>query len=69
MNYWQTVASRVNVPGLLLLALGVVLSFGAPRLSRWLGKWGGDRAILPMKVAGLVLAVLGAIVALQILPI
>ena len=64
MTYWQGVLARVNIPGLALLALGAVLCFGAGRIAGWIGKQGGDRAVMPLKVAGLVLAVAGAIISL-----
>ena len=64
MTYWQGVLSRVNIPGLVLLALGAGMCFGAARIAGWLGKRGGDRAVMPLKVAGLVLAVVGAFICL-----
>jgi len=69
MTYWQGVLSRISVPGLILLALGVVLCLGAERIAGWIWKQGGDRATTPLKVAGLVLAAVGALVCLKFIPI
>ena len=64
MGYWDGVLSRVNLPGLILLALGAVATYFAPRLAPRLFPKGGDRAVMPLKVAGLALAVAGALMSL-----
>ncbi len=67
--YWQNVLSRLSIPGLCLMVLGAALGYGA----KWLGgkvfKRGGERAVVPLKVAGLVLALAGALILLDIIPI
>ena len=68
MTYWQGVASRLSIPGLVLLVLGAAAIFGAPKLCARLFRQGGERAIMPVKVAGLVLAVLGALILLDLIP-
>jgi hypothetical protein len=68
MTYWQGVLSRLSVPGLALLALGAALVVLAPKLVGWFGKRGGGRAVMPVKVAGLILAVLGALILLDVFP-
>lgn len=68
MTYWQGVASRLSIPGLVLLLLGAGVIGSAPKLCAWLFKQGGERAIMPVKVAGLVLAVLGALILLDLIP-
>lgn len=64
MSYWESVVSRVNVPGVLLLLVGALLTYGAPKLAPRIDPKGGDRAVVPLKVAGLVLAVAGTILSL-----
>jgi hypothetical protein len=69
MDYWQGVASRLSVPGITLMVMGALLSFEAPKLCTLVSKKEGERAIAPMKVAGLLLAVLGALILLDVIPI
>jgi len=68
MDYWQGVLSRLSVPGVILVVVGAVLCFAAPGLSARLWKRGGERAVTPMKVAGLAMAVLGALILLDVFP-
>ena len=68
MTYWDKVSSRLSVPGLLLLAVGALLCFLAPRICAWLWKKRGDRAVMPVKVVGLVLALAGALILLDFFP-
>ena len=68
MNYWDKVASRLSIPGLALVALGALLCYEAPKLCRLVFKERGDRAVTPMKVAGVVIALLGALVLLDFIP-
>ncbi len=68
MSYWHGVLSRLSIPGLALLLVGALLGYGAPALYRRFGKQGGGRAILPLKVAGLLLALLGAMILLDVFP-
>ena len=69
MTYWESVASRLSIPGIALLAIGALVCFDAPQLSALVFKEGGDRAALPMKVAGLLMAVLGTLILLDVIPI
>ncbi len=68
MTYWQGVLSRLSVPGIALLALGAALIGLAPKLAGLFSKRGGGRAVTPLKVAGLALAVLGALILLDVFP-
>ncbi len=67
--YWQNVLSRLSIPGLCLLALGAALGYGAKWVGGKLFKQGGERAVVPLKVAGLALALVGALILLDIIPI
>lgn len=68
MEYWQGVLSRLSIPGVALMAMGALLTLDAKRLSNLVWKQGGDRAVMPLKVAGLVMALLGALILLDIIP-
>jgi hypothetical protein len=68
MDYGQGVLSRLSVPGLILLVLGAVVCLWAPKLSALLFPKGGERATLPLKVAGLVVAILGGLILLDVFP-
>ena len=59
---WQRIVSKLSVPGLALLLAGVVLCLAAPK---WCKK---EKQVLPCKAAGLVLALLGAVILLDIIP-
>lgn len=60
--YWQTLQSRLSIPGLALLLLGAVVCTLAPRhLKR-------ERAALAARFGGLLLAVLGTLVLLDYIP-
>ena len=63
MDYWQGVASRVNLPGVLLVLVGAALSFGAKKLAPLIGK-DAEKATMPIKLAGLALVVIGALITL-----
>jgi Na+/proline symporter len=67
-SYWQGVLSRLSVPGLILLALGAVLCYGAPKIASLIWKEEAERAITPLKVAGLLVAILGAIILMDLIP-
>ena len=67
--YWQEVLARLSIPGVVLLAIGLLLGYGATWLSRVLFKSGGERAIVPMKVVGMAATLLGALILLDIIPI
>ena len=69
MTYWQGVLSRLSVPGIALMVIGAWLSLDADKLCALLWKEKGKQAAVPMKIAGLVLAALGALILLDIIPI
>lgn len=60
--YWQTVRSRLSIPGLALLLLGAVVCMLAPRYVR------RERAALAARLGGLALAVLGTLILLDFIP-
>lgn len=60
--YWQTVRSRLSIPGLALLLLGAVLCMLAPRHIK------SERAALAARLGGLALATLGALILLDLIP-
>ena len=65
---WDKVLSRLSVPGVTLLLAGVVLCVQAIRLCRLVPGGRGDRAVLPVRLAGLVLALAGALILLDVFP-
>ena len=69
MTYWDDVLTRLSIPGLALLVLGMVCTYLAPTLSRWLFKQNSSKAEMPIKLGGFVLAVLGALILLDFIPI
>ena len=62
---WEKVLSRLSVPGITLL---LVLCVQATRLCRFVLHDRGERAVLPVRIAGLVLALLGALILLDVFP-
>ena len=68
MSFWEQVMGRLSVPGLLLVPAGVVLVFQAAKLCRLLFKDNGDKAVGPVKLLGLALVVLGAVILLDWIP-
>lgn len=65
---WEKVLSRLSVPGITLLLAGVVLCAQATRLCRFVLRDRGERAVLPVKIVGLVMALLGAMILLDVFP-
>ena len=65
---WQKVLSRLSVPGVTLLLAGVVVCVQATRLCRLVLGDRGERAVLPVRLAGLALALLGALILLDVFP-
>lgn len=65
---WERVLARLSVPGLTLLVLGVLTCAQSAKLCRLALKEKGERAILPVKVAGLAMAILGAAILLDLIP-
>lgn len=68
MTYWQGVLSRLSVPGILLLIVGAALTLWAPKVAGLFSQKGGERAVTPLKVVGMALAVLGALILLDVFP-
>ena len=65
VTYWQGVLSRLSVPGIVLVAVGALLVYEAPRVARLVFKAQAQRATVPMKIAGLVMALVGALILLD----
>lgn len=65
---WNKVLSRLSVPGLTLLVVGVLSCAQATKLCRLIWKDQGERWIMPLKIFGLVLALLGALILLDVFP-
>lgn len=65
---WEKVLSRLSVPGITLLLAGAVLCAQATRLCRFVLRDRGERAVLPVKIVGLVMALLGAMILLDVFP-
>ena len=63
MDYWQGVLSRLNVVSVILIVAGAVLGFGAKKLAPLVFKNKQDM-VLPVKMAGLLLVVIGALITL-----
>jgi hypothetical protein len=63
MNYWQGVASRANVFSIILLIVGAVLCFGAAKIAPKLFP-NNEKMVFPLKLAGLGIAVIGALMTL-----
>lgn len=65
---WNKLLSRLSVPGLTLLVLGVCTCAQATKLCRLVWKDNGEKWIMPVKILGLVLTVLGALILLDVIP-
>ena len=59
---WQKVLSRLSIPGMALLALGAVAATQAGRLIR------NERLCMAVRLAGLMAALLGAAILLDVFP-
>ena len=68
MTYWEKVASRLSVPGLALIAVGALLCVQAQRLCAWAFREKEARFVLTAKIAGVALALLGALILLDFIP-
>lgn len=68
MGYWERVSQRLSVPGLIVLAVGILLITQAAKLCRLALKEKGEKVILPLKIFGLVLVVLAALILLDFIP-
>jgi len=58
-SYLQGVLSRISIPGLILILVGAAVCFGAHRLAPRLFPNDAEKAVLPLKLGGLVLAIAG----------
>ncbi|MBN1778434.1 MAG: hypothetical protein JW811_09970 [Clostridiales bacterium] len=63
MDYWQGVLARMNIAGIVLVLVGAALSFGAKKFVPLVFK-DSEKMVLPVKFAGLLLAVAGALIIL-----
>ena len=59
---WQKVLSKLSIPGVLLLALGAVAATQATRLCK------SERLCMAVRIAGLMIALLGAAILLDVFP-
>lgn len=64
----EKILSRLSVPGVTLLVLGAVLGFQAEKLCRLVLKEKADKVALPMRLLGLLMALLGALILLDVFP-
>lgn len=67
MTYWEGVLSRLDVPGLVLLILGAMVGYGSKPIMEKIFHRQGQKEQLLLKAAGCVLALLGALLLLNIL--
>lgn len=65
---WELIWSRLSVPGITLLVLGSMMCVQAVKLCRLVFKEKGERAIMPMRVIGLIIALIGAAILLDFIP-
>lgn len=59
---WQKVLFKLSIPGVLLLALGAVAATQARRLCK------SERLCVAVRIAGLMIALLGAAILLDVFP-
>jgi len=59
---WQKVLSKLSIPGIALLALGAVAATQANRLIQ------NERLCMVVRIAGLIAALLGAAILLDVFP-
>ena len=59
---WQKVLSRLSIPGIALLALGAVAATQADKYCK------NERLCMIARIAGLVSALLGAVILLDLIP-
>ena len=67
MSYGEKVLSRLNVPGLALLILGAVLVYTSGPISGRQFPEKGDKANIAVKAAGCAVALVGALLLLDII--
>ena len=59
---WQKALSKLSIPGIALLALGAVAATQANRFCK------NERLCMVVRIAGLILALLGAAILLDVFP-
>ena len=59
---WQKVLSKLSIPGIALLALGAVAATQASRLCK------NERLCMAVRIAGFLIALLGAAILLDVFP-
>ncbi|MBP3645395.1 MAG: hypothetical protein J6K55_03115 [Clostridia bacterium] len=59
---WQKMLDRLSIPGLLLLVLGAVMGMNASKIAKT------ERLAFVLRVAGVVLALAGALILLDFIP-
>ena len=59
---WQKVLSKLSIPGIMLLVLGAVAAIQASRFCK------NERLCMVVRIAGLILALLGAAILLDVFP-
>ncbi|MCI5957700.1 MAG: hypothetical protein MRZ54_12030 [Clostridiales bacterium] len=65
---WQRTLSRLSLPGLMLLALGAVLCLRPAWALRLFPAGKRERLQTPIRLAGLAVALLGALIVLDFIP-
>ena len=65
---WDDIFSRLSVTGVTLLLCGVLLCLYATKLVRLVFRERGERLLLPLRLLGLALALLGALILLDFIP-
>ena len=70
MTYGEKILSRLSVPGVALLIIGAVLGFGAERAAALVfrDERKARKAVLPLKIGGLLMALVGALILLDVFP-
>ena len=64
----EKILSRLSVTGLSILAVGLVLGFGARKVCGVLFRDKADQWIMPCKLLGLALSIWAALILLDIIP-
>ena len=65
---WDQIFSRLSVTGVTLMLAGIVLCLYATKLVRFIFRERGERLVLPVRLAGLAVAVFGALILLDFIP-
>jgi hypothetical protein len=65
---WDQIFSRLSVTGVTALLCGALVCLYATKLVRFIFRERGERLVLPVRLAGLALAVFGVIVLLDFIP-